>query len=605
MNRLSIKLQLLLVFLLLGGLSFITFLISDNLFNKKEEEILGISQNINQVQKLVLSDIKVTRDFLSNETINSDYFDSGLSPYLNQHKLISTAIDSLLYELRIEADKSENVALFDSISNKFKVYKESVNKIVSLINVRGFKDAALEGRMRNIAHELENHDKELGLANVLTLRKHEKDFIIRQSLIYKRKLHDHIDLMLSEIPHSENSVVLKSKLQEYKIKFDSIVDLDMMIGLKSQSGLKKEIDNYADALIVELNKAGKIMLAYSNTKINHIRLTFLAIWLGLILIAVSISLALSNTIIKDLKGLKNNISKFIDSDFNSKTIELKSPSANEISVLNSQFGILEHHIINQMRAYKVKNKELEIFIFRASRDVKTPLLPVIKSIKEQSDKTTDEKLKSELNNSLYTLESINLIIDELATVISLSRSELSLTEIDPSELLNRIILSLRGEEGFESIVFRKTIKMKEAFYSDVNCTSIILRNLIENSIRFRNHDSKTRFIDVIFEEIENKMVKIIIRDNGVGFDSDNINTFFDYTSLNHNGLSNKGVGLYIVQKVIEKLKGALKINSKINEGTEFIIYLPDASKKTNHAQRIVENQVVFPSRDELVLDYLH
>ena len=79
-----------------------------------------------------------------------------------------------------------------------------------------------------------------------------------------------------------------------------------------------------------------------------------------------------------------------------------------------------------------------------------------------------------------------------------------------------------------------------------------------------------------FEDV-NKYIKfeLIIEDNGVGIEPHNIKKLFkDYSKLDdHKNVNAKGtgLGLSICKQLIEQMGGTVKVTSKINEGTKFII----------------------------------
>ena len=71
---------------------------------------------------------------------------------------------------------------------------------------------------------------------------------------------------------------------------------------------------------------------------------------------------------------------------------------------------------------------------------------------------------------------------------------------------------------------------------------------------------------------ESTVVEINISDTGGGISQEDIEKVFIpcYTTKS----SGSGLGLTITQKIIEAHNGTIKVNSKINEGTTFTIYLP-------------------------------
>ena len=73
---------------------------------------------------------------------------------------------------------------------------------------------------------------------------------------------------------------------------------------------------------------------------------------------------------------------------------------------------------------------------------------------------------------------------------------------------------------------------------------------------------------------KNNNVYLTIRDTGIGIDDNKLKHIFEpFYSANDNAKSS-GLGLAIVSSLIEKMKGRIRVKSKIGKGTEFSIRIP-------------------------------
>ena len=64
-------------------------------------------------------------------------------------------------------------------------------------------------------------------------------------------------------------------------------------------------------------------------------------------------------------------------------------------------------------------------------------------------------------------------------------------------------------------------------------------------------------------------------DNGIGFNQEHEEKVFElFSQLHNNEYGGTGVGLTICKKIVQNHNGYIKVNSKINDGTAFHIYLP-------------------------------
>jgi light-regulated signal transduction histidine kinase (bacteriophytochrome) len=117
----------------------------------------------------------------------------------------------------------------------------------------------------------------------------------------------------------------------------------------------------------------------------------------------------------------------------------------------------------------------------------------------------------------------------------------------------------------------------------------LFQNLISNSLKFCKDGCtpeihiKTEAIkgsnipDIDSKLFENTFYQIYIRDNGIGFDDKYAEEIFVVFKRLHSyhEFEGTGIGLSICKKIVEKHKGYISVQSKQNEGSTFIITLPE------------------------------
>ena len=117
----------------------------------------------------------------------------------------------------------------------------------------------------------------------------------------------------------------------------------------------------------------------------------------------------------------------------------------------------------------------------------------------------------------------------------------------------------------------------------------ILANLLSNSIKFTDAGNVTCDIAVVKEYATSFLLGIKISDTGIGIPENKIKDMFSEYSQSDVSISRRyggtGLGLTIVYKLVNLMKGTIELRSKLKEGTQFIINLP--LEKTE--QRIEDN----------------
>ncbi|WP_207492408.1 PAS domain-containing sensor histidine kinase [Aridibaculum aurantiacum] len=110
-------------------------------------------------------------------------------------------------------------------------------------------------------------------------------------------------------------------------------------------------------------------------------------------------------------------------------------------------------------------------------------------------------------------------------------------------------------------------------YIDKNFLRNILLNLISNAIKFSPDDA---VVDVSFELNDEELI-IKVSDKGIGISEEDQEHLFErfFRAKNASNIQGTGLGLHIVSKYLELMQGRIELQSKLNEGTTFIVHIPN------------------------------
>ena len=217
----------------------------------------------------------------------------------------------------------------------------------------------------------------------------------------------------------------------------------------------------------------------------------------------------------------------------------------------------------------------ETLLDMISHDIKNPLsslLLTIEMLHTGSDENPQE-FKSLLKTAKNGVKKIQNVIDELTDA---RKQEYKYKAID--ELLNieniledvRFTLLDNIKESHASITTE--LNVSEITFSRRKLRSIVY-NLINNAIKFKSPDRKP----VIFIKTtqENNFIILSIKDNGIGIDAaKHEDIFLKYHRID-NTIEGSGIGLHLVKELVTNAGGKISIESQLNKGTEFKIYLKE------------------------------
>lgn len=285
-------------------------------------------------------------------------------------------------------------------------------------------------------------------------------------------------------------------------------------------------------------------------------------------------------------GLKGRPGKYIDTvqDGNEKRIfEIKTFPIIENGVVRG-LTVYSRDITCQTRAEDLLkqqnleltkiNEELDRFVYSASHDLRAPLMSVkglLNMIRLDPDGTNIDQYLDLIQQSVSKLD--NFILD-IINYSRNSRMEIIPKEIDFHALLSESIESLRYMEGAEQVRSISNISVDGTFYSDYGRLLILFNNIISNAVRYRDSRKDDSFLKIEVQATSEKAV-MVFQDNGVGIAEeylDNVFKMFFRATADSKG---SGLGLYIVKGVLEKLKGTIRVESKVGDGSTFYVEVPN------------------------------
>jgi PAS domain S-box-containing protein len=220
------------------------------------------------------------------------------------------------------------------------------------------------------------------------------------------------------------------------------------------------------------------------------------------------------------------------------------------------------------------NQRLEELAYIAAHDMKSPLTN-LKSLVKFIDESDGIKKECQglFDKMVASIESVSNTINTLNNVIAIQESDLPNSEyLKFKEVLSIVKNNLGTQIKLNKVKIQADFsKAPDINYPPFHLKSI-LQNLISNSIKFRNPNKESLIgIETLKKE---EGYYLIVKDNGLGMDLDNsTDNIFRLFKRMHTHIEGKGVGLYIVNSLVESHGGTVEVNSQIDKGTIFKVYL--------------------------------
>jgi signal transduction histidine kinase len=546
----------------------------------KTRAVGNIGMHIDSQRILTIKLIKTDLDILRFESVNQEFYETGHSDMVRERDSLWNLIKLRNVELRKEMQDNEFLIdyQFHQIDSLLIDYSETFRLLLRKINERGFKDHGQEGIMRNFAHQLETTNV-IPTNEYLTLRRHEKDFLLRKESRYVdefNELSDHVQSSIKTMSRPE--IIL---LNNYRNAFNKLADLNYEIGITPGDGLLGMLSMKTAAISRQLEQltrlSGERIELFTKRSIVVFSIT------SIITVALSILLTFytSARLARPIKKLSATMGKFMVNEGFDET-ELKADEeTNEIANLSQAFAKLSKklktqfaEIQSQNRELKKLNEELDRFIYSAAHDLKSPLASmeglVILAEKEINNPEHAHYFRM-MTSSLRKLESF---IKDITDYAKNKRQQLKVEPVEVEDQVSEIIDSLKFLPNADRVNVSLQITSTAEFHSDKTRLSIILKNLISNSFRYLDLTKSENFV-VIEGQINEQNLTIKITDNGIGIEEKHLPRIYDmfYRAVEHS--QGTGIGLFLVRETVRMLRGKIAVKSKLGEWTIFFLTIPN------------------------------
>lgn len=325
---------------------------------------------------------------------------------------------------------------------------------------------------------------------------------------------------------------------------------------------------YYSSNMVELSKQS--LIKSRELFLQDVKNVIIGISLLMIIVVISISIFLSQKISKPIIVV-SKMTDFIKHGGYDQTLEYESSIVEIDNLINS---------INELSKELYKMEEMRKKLTSdISHELRTPLTSIQTHLEAMIDgiwEPSPERLNS-VNEEVIRLSHLVNQLKNLAKYDN-EKNKLEISEVDLKQLIKNIVYNN------QSFAFEKNIKIEydlEEIIAKVDKEKIsqVMVNLISNAIRYTNCNCKTEGKIIIKLYKENDFIKINVKDNGIGIPKESLDYIFErFYRVDKSRCRNTGgtgVGLTICKSIIDLHKGKIEVKSKINQGSEFIITLPN------------------------------
>lgn len=282
----------------------------------------------------------------------------------------------------------------------------------------------------------------------------------------------------------------------------------------------------------------------------------------------------------DILKKTNSELKDLSEQLKNSNLELEKRVADRTLMLREAIFELENNK-QEISIALAKEKELNDlksrFVSMASHEFRTPLSTILSSVALISKYNTSETEDKRQKHIARVKASVTHLTEILNDLLSLSKLEEGMliskpVVFDIVDFSKEIVQDMQvlSKEG-QTIEYTHTGD-ERVVNLDIKFLKNIFINLLSNAIKFSPEGKKI----ILTSETNKSEVIITIKDSGIGIEKEDQKRLFErfFRGQNATNIQGTGLGLHIVTKYIEMMKGTIEFESEPGKGTTFIIKIP-------------------------------
>lgn len=256
--------------------------------------------------------------------------------------------------------------------------------------------------------------------------------------------------------------------------------------------------------------------------------------------------------------------KYLENEVNIRTEEIKT----QAEVLEAQAKKLEKQAIELDNLNKAKDRFFAII----AHDLRSPIT-AFETIAKQLDFFLEhqepERIKKLSKNIQRSAHTLNNLLNNLLNWALLQKNLINNQPqlLDLEDIVAEVVSYYEDTLILHNVELAKEISQGIKIYIDENALLTILRNLLNNAIKFTPKEGKI----IMRGYIKDGYIFIEIEDNGIGIEAEKIPQLFKIHKISRNkdlyGRKGTGLGLLLVWEFVQANQGEIKVISKKNKGT--------------------------------------
>lgn len=258
----------------------------------------------------------------------------------------------------------------------------------------------------------------------------------------------------------------------------------------------------------------------------------------------------------------------------------------KVHQLDAAYDVQLHQLKNLLETQNARNQSMTRFLAMLAHDMKTYLAALNSSaqlVRLYGDRMTTERQHEHLGRIESSVQNMVTMLNDLLTVSRTQSGDLRLyvSDVDYVDLCKEVIHQLTPLSEQHALQLEIRPSLQRMVQLDARLIKQVLINLITNAIKY-SPDADAVHVRVT---VDDDQLAIHVQDKGIGIPQDDlVRLFHDFHRAGNVGnIPGTGIGLTIVQKIVELHHGYINVSSEEGVGSTFSVYLPVRQPVVNKA----------------------